>query len=164
MFLDECHFYQRGTRIGTWYPPEDRDPFVFQEPGRKGISVFGALSINDGKLFTKITEKYNSMTFLEFLCIVHGKFPNSMVVLDNALYHHASVVTEFAFLTGMDLLFLPPYSPELNPIERVWKLVRKHATHNRYFEMLSNLSGALRNEFNRYIRPNEELKKLCVIN
>ena len=112
MFLDECHFYQRGTRIRTWYPPEDRDPFVFQEPGRKGISVFGAISISDGKLFTKIAEKYNSMTFLEFLCIVHSKFPNSTVVLDNALYHHASVVMEFAFLTGMDLLLLPPYLPE----------------------------------------------------
>ena len=143
---------------------DDSDPFVFQEPGRKGLSVSGALRINDGKLFTKMAEKYNSMTFLEFLCIVHSKFQNSTVVLDNALYHHASVVTEFAFLVGMNVLFLPPYSPELNPIERVWKLVRKHATHNRYFQMLSNLSGALKNEFNRYIRPNEELKKLCVIN
>ncbi len=164
MFLDECHFYQRGTRKRTWYPPEDLDPIVFREPRRKGISVFGALSINDGKLFTKMTERYNSMTFLEFLCIVHGKFPNSTVVLGNALYHHANVVKEFAFLTGMDTLFLPPYSPELNPIESVWKLVRKHATHNRYFEKLSNLSGALKDEFNRYIWPNEELKRLCVIN
>lgn len=81
--------------------------------------MFGALRTDDSRLFTKIAEKYNSKTFLEFLCIVHSKFPNSTVVLDNALYHHASVVMEFAFLTGMDLLFLPPYSPELNPIERV---------------------------------------------
>lgn len=140
VFLDEVHFYQRGTRIRTWYPPEDLDPIVFQEPGRKGISVFGALSVSDGKLFTKMTEKYNSLTFLEFLCTVHSRFPDGTIVLDNALYHHATIVTEFAFLMGIDLLFLPPYSPELNPIERVWKLVRKHATHNRYFEMLSDLN------------------------
>ena len=132
---------------------------------RRWISVFGAVNIGDGRLLTRFTDKYNAMAFLEFLCIVHKRFPNSVIILDNALYHHASIVTDCAFLTGMDLLFISPYSPpELNPIERVWKLAKMHATHNRYFEMLSNLSGAVRNEFNRYIRPNEELKKLCVIN
>ena len=119
--------------------------------------MFGAVRIGDGKLLTRITDKYNAMTFLEFLCIMHRRF------LDNALYHHANIVTECAFLTGVDLLFMPPYSPELNPIERVWKLVKKHATHNRYFQQLNDLRSALEKEFGRYVRSNEELKQLCVI-
>lgn len=91
------------------------------------------------------------------------RFPDSIFVLDNALYHHASIFTDFGFLIGIDLLFLPPYSPELNPIERVWKLVKKHATHNRYFQLLSNLKGSLSQEFSKHFRPNEELQILCVI-
>jgi len=55
--MDECHFYQHGTRISAWYPPEDMDPVVLQEPNRKGISVFGAVRIEDGRLLTEITER-----------------------------------------------------------------------------------------------------------
>ena len=163
VFIDECHFYQHGSRIRAWYPPEDHDPMVLQEPNRKGISVFGAVGVSDGRLITKITERYNALTFLVFLSLVHGRFPESIIVMDNALYHHAGIITDYAFLTGIDLLFLPPYSPELNPIERVWKVVKKHATHNRYFQLLSDLKGALSDEFNRHFKPNEELRKLCVI-
>ena len=42
----------------VWIPPEDVDPTVLQEPGRKGISVFGAISISDGRLITRVTEGY----------------------------------------------------------------------------------------------------------
>ena len=162
VFLDECHFYQHGTRISAWYPPEDIDPFVLQEPNRKGISVFGAVNIGDGSLITGITDKYNAMTFLEFLSTILVKFPNSIIVMDNARYHHASIVTDYAFLIDMDILFMPPYSPELNPIERVWKHVKIHATHNIYFQQLNDLRNALVKEFGKYNKRNEELKKLCV--
>ena len=145
-------------------PPEDIDPTVLQEPGRKGISVFGAISISYGRLITRITEGYNTFTFLEFLSIVHKKFPDSVFVLDNALYHHASIVTDYAFLSQIDLLLMSSYSPELNPIERVWKFIRKRATHNKCFALLDDLRAALLEHFNLYSRPNETIRKLCPVN
>ncbi len=157
MFMDECHFYRHGTRMRAWYPPEDLEPIVLQEPNRKGISAFGAVNIRNGKLITKITDRYNALIFLEFLSMVHARFPDSILVLDNALYHHAGIITDYAFLTGIDLLFLPSYSPKLNPIERVWKLVKKNANHNRYFQLLSDLGGALVGEFSKHSKPNGEL-------
>ncbi len=163
VFMDECHFYQHGTRIRAWYPPEESDPVVLQEPNRKGISVFGAVRISDGRLITQITERFNAFTFLEFLSLARRIFPHSVFALDNALYHHAGIITDYAFLTGTDLLFLPPYSPELNPIERVWKDIKRHATHNRYFQMLNDLKSAIQSEFDRHFRPNSELKQLCAI-
>ena len=54
MYLDECHFYQHGTRYRMWVPPEDHDPMVLQEPTRKGISVFGAVDPSSGILRTEI--------------------------------------------------------------------------------------------------------------
>ncbi len=148
----------------VWIPPEDIDPTVLQEPGRKGISVFGAIRISDGRLITRITEVYNAFTFVEFLSIVHKKFPDSVFVMDNALYHHASIVTDYAFLSQIELLFMPPYSPELNPIERVWKFTRKRATHNKYFALLDDLRDALLEQFSLYSRPNETIRKLCAVN
>ena len=120
------------------YLPEDIDTFVCKEPNRKGISVFGVANIGNGDLITGITDKYNAMTFLEFLSTINVKFPNSIIV------------TGYEFLIDMEILFIPPYSPELNPIERVWKLVKKHATHNIYFQQLNDLRNALVKEFGKY--------------
>ena len=90
--MGECHFYQHGSRIRTWYSPEELDPIILQEPNRNGISVFGAVRIDDGRLITMITEKYNAITFLEFLSMVHARFPKSILILDNAKYHHANII------------------------------------------------------------------------
>ena len=84
-------------------------PVVLQEPNRKGISVFGAVRIEDGRLLTEITERYNALTFLKFLSIAHARFPDSIFVLDNAQYHHASLIIDYTFLADINLLFLPPY-------------------------------------------------------
>lgn len=121
VLMDECHFYQHCTRISAWHPSEDMSAVVLQEPNRKGISVFGAVRIRDGRLFREITERHNALTFLKSLSIAHARFPDSIFVMDNARYHHASLITGYAFLADINLLSLPPYSPELNPIERYVK-------------------------------------------
>ena len=59
--------------------------------------------------------------------------------------------------------FLPPYSPQLAPIERVWKLTRRLATHNRYFATLPDVLKAVNACFDRWRRPNKVLRRLCCI-
>jgi len=60
-------------------------------------------------------------------------------------------------------MFLPPYSPQLAPIERVWKLARRLATHNRYFATLAEVVRAVSACFNRWRKPNKVLHRLCCI-
>jgi hypothetical protein len=61
------------------------------------------------------------------------------------------------------LLFLPPYSPQLAPIERVWKLARRLATHNRYFASLDEVLIAVESCFDQWQKPNPVLRRLCGI-
>ncbi|MGE8451066.1 MAG: transposase, partial [Pseudomonadales bacterium] len=63
----------------------------------------------------------------------------------------------------MTLLFLPPYSPQLAPIERVWKLTRRLGLHNRYFATLVEVLSAVDACFQQWKRPNEVLRRLCCI-
>lgn len=74
------------------------------------------------------------------------------MVLDNVGYHHARVVQEWVQENAdrIELHFLPPYSPEFNPIEILWRQTKRIATHNRYFATLNDLHRKLFRRFNRY--------------
>ncbi|MDR1685799.1 MAG: transposase [Desulfovibrio sp.] len=62
------------------------------------------------------------------------------------------------------LEFMPPYSPELNPIERVWKFTRRKGTHNRYFPSLKETIAAAEEVFAPWQHGSDVLRKLCAIN
>jgi transposase len=59
--------------------------------------------------------------------------------------------------------YLPPYSPDLNPIERVWKLTRRLCLHNRYFPHLNGVISAVEEQFAYWTKPNETLRRLCSV-
>ena len=58
---------------------------------------------------------------------------------------------------GFWLEYLPPYSPELNPIERVWKLTRRLATHNRYFPAIEDVITAVEHTFDSWRHGSDTL-------
>ncbi len=167
--LDECHFQQHGSRCKMWVPPEDKDPIVLQEPTRKNISVFGAACVHDGRLVTKFSKPFNGMTFQEYLELLlnHKKDRLEMhIILDNSKYHHAKLLQPWLekHSDEIKLDFLPPYSPDINPIERVWKLTRRLCTHNRYFESIEILIESVTKQFKLWQSPNNILRSLCAIN
>lgn len=91
---------------------------------------------------------FDALTFEAFLKQLlrrRSRGKRMVVVLDNARYHHAVVLTPLRrkYRRVLTLWFLPPYSPQLAPIERVWKLVRRLATHNRYFATLGERLAAV---------------------
>jgi hypothetical protein len=59
--------------------------------------------------------------------------------------------------------YLPPYSPELNRIERVWKLTRRQCLHNRYFPVLEEVVAVVETQFGNWRNGNETLRRFCAI-
>ena len=152
-----------------WVPPEDIDPIQLLAPTRKSIALFGAVNITRGHLLTQFEKKFNAMTFQSFLenLLKHrARSRRIVIILDNAKYHHANLLKPFLqkYRKRLRLEFLPPYSPELNPIERVWKLTRRLCTHNEYFPNLAALQEAVSERLSMWEKPNEVLRKLCCIN
>lgn len=166
--LDECHFQQHGTRVAMWVPPEEKDQVVLLAPTRKSVSLFGAVNVTDGRLVTRFEKQFDAMTFKAFLIqlLRHRKKGKRIVVmLDNARYHHAKILRDFLRVNRkvLHLEFLPAYSPELNPIERVWKLTRRICTHNVYFEKLEQVKVSVTKQHDAWKKPNESLRRLCCI-
>lgn len=153
-----------------WIPPECKDPVVLHYPTRKSVGYFGAIRLEDGKFVYRREQKvFNAETFWIFMKKLRQISSHSgrrvVVLADNARYHHGSLHADWRqdCAGRFDLLFLPPYSPELNPIERVWKLTRRLATHNRYFAHVDEVANAVETLFENWKVPNVTLEKLCAI-
>lgn len=151
-----------------WVPPEVKDPVLLHAPTRKSVACFGAVSLSTGKFIQQMCDVFNAVTFEAFLkkLLRHRSRGKRMViVLDNARYHHAILLAPLLrkYRKVLTLQFLPPYSPQLAPIERVWKLARRLATHNRYFAALEELLDVIQACFDRWRKPNSVLRRLCGI-
>ena len=151
-----------------WVLPQIKDPVILHAPTRKSVACFGAVSLHTGKFVRSMCAKFNAATFETFLKTLlrhRSRDKRMVIVLDNARYHHAVLLQPLlrkhrAVLT---VLFLPPYSPQLAPIERVWKLARRMATHNRFFATLDDVLTAVSTCFDRWRNPNSVLRRLCGI-
>lgn len=153
-----------------WIPPEDKEPVLYHEPTRDKVGYFGAVRVHDGKLvYRRETDVFNGESFWTFLKQLRHASSRSgrkvIVVLDNVRYHHAVLHKEWraACEDSFQLAFLPSYSPELNSIERLWKLTRRLCLHNRYFESLDEVIAVVEEQFETWAKPNETLRKLCAI-
>ncbi len=150
-------------------------PQIKSPSGRDKMSIFGALGEN-GQFVFEQSSVFNALTFQQFLqkliCNVdtqkdaNGKKKKILLVLDNARYHHAKLIQPWleSMSDLLELCFLPPYSPDINVIERLWKKTRREVTHNRYFEKLESIMYDLLMYWNDFKIPNETLKSLFTNN
>ncbi len=168
--MDEVRFQQHGSRCRMWIPPETADPVVLHHPTRRSVGYFGAVRLRDGKmLYKREADRFNAETCFAFLRQLHAVSSRGgrkvVVIADNARYHHAALHKEWrkAAEPWFRIEFLPPYSPDLNPVERVWKLTRRLATHNQYFPAIEQVISAVEGTFVAWSKGSNVLRRLCAI-
>jgi transposase len=153
-----------------WVPPETKDPVLYHHPTRRSAGYFGAVRLRDGKfIYRREAGRFNGASFWDFLKFLHetSATPSRRVVMitDKAKYHHSGMHLSWRLqqAPAFALDFLPPYSPELNPIERVWKLTRRLCLDNRYFGFLETVVEAVEGQFLKWQKRNETFRRLCAI-
>ena len=132
-FMDAAHFVFAPFLGMVWCFER---VFVKAPSGRQRVNVLAALNATTRALFTVTNLTYiTSATVCELLRLVAGAHPGVpiTVVLDNARYQRCQLVQNLAQSLGIELLFLPPYSPNLNLIERFWKFVKKQCLYSKYY-------------------------------
>ena len=100
-------------------------------------------------------DKLNSKQFLKFLKRLHAKYPLLFIVRDNARWHKTQKIMDYCNEHDILIEFLPPYSPQLCPIEQWWKKL-KHTTANRLF----HTEQQLRRHINSEARKKKNLAKI----
>lgn len=104
--------------------------------GRERVNINGAIEIKSLNVISRSCERVNKSSICDLLRAIRSKHPKERVVhlvLDNAPYNRSYQVQNLALKLKIKILYLPPYSPNLNPIERFWKFVKKKVMANTYF-------------------------------
>jgi transposase len=158
-FLDSVH-PQHQTKLGFGWILRGVKKLVKTPAKPLRLTITGAISLNHNHRFIyQNTDRANTLSmkkFLKKLRANHKKNGIIHIILDNAGYHHSNALAAYAALLNIELHFLPPYSPNLNPIERLWKLMHEKTTYNKYYEKFADFTEAIRH-FCRHIGKNKTL-------
>lgn len=141
--------------------------FVPTGPGRQRFNVLGALDVIGMTLVTvRNLSNVNGLTVCELLDKIAAQATGPVtLVMDNARYQHCALVMEHAKKLGIELLFLPPYSPNLNLIERLWKWVKKKCLAARVLGDFNSFRRAIEDCLDhRFNECSEELGSLLTTN
>jgi len=130
----------------------------------KKLLVFGALT-STHKFYYDFYDSQNSITVLSFLSNLFDWLDLNkkyVLILDNAAWHKTQIVRNYIRKhPNIKVEFIPPYSPELNPIETNWKVTRNNVTKSQYFKNLEDLKIALTDFWNTHVFTQEFITYLC---
>ena len=143
-FGDESSFPQWGSLSYTW-APKGQQPVVKTCGSRKGYKVFGLIEYFTGKFLAKGHEgKFNFETYQDFLKDVMRKTRKHIILIqDNVPYHTCEEMQAFFYdhKDRITVYQLPVYSPDYNPIEKLWKKVKEKGVHLCYFPTFDDLKN-----------------------
>lgn len=142
-FVDAAHFVH-GAFLGfLWCFVRI---FIPSPSGRKRFNVLGALNVVSKEMITVTNETYinaDSVCLLLAEIAKLGLKTPITIILDNARYQKCALVQSYATALNIELLYLPPYSPNLNLIERFWKFVRRECLYSKYYQKFPAFKKAI---------------------
>jgi transposase len=158
LFEDEAAFRQDPTTFRSWYRRGARC-WVSTYGRRNTQHIYGAVSVPDGRFSYHFAHTCNASTHQGFLEMLIRKFHHQriFIVEDNAKYHKNPAMLSWfeAHRHEIEPWFLPPYSPEFNPMEPVWGYTRRQGTHNRFFASSEELLSSIKIVF-RHVQHNPD--------
>ena len=151
LFMDAVHPTQ-ATKVTCGWIRTGVDKVIETTGSRTRVNIVGAIRL--GYLEDTLTQQYektvNGDSIIDFFTHIKEKYKDKNVinlVLDGAGYHRKKEVVDKAKELGIVLHYLPSYSPNLNPIERLWKVMNEHARNNKYFATAKEFRQSLNHFF-----------------
>ena len=162
--IDEASFQLTTTYKRIWFPKGKRPKGAFFWSNKKLIT-FGALT-STHEFYYDFYDSQNSLTFRHFLREVFAWLNPSkkyVLILDNAGFHKTQCVKNLIneYEGRIIVEHIPPYSPELNPIETCWKVTKNQVTKSQYFKTIESMQESLESFWEGYIFMQKFMRYLC---
>jgi transposase len=163
LFGDEASFPQWGTLSYTW-AIKGQQPIVKTSGNRKSYKIFGLIDYFSGRFFCKgQQERLNSESYATYLKEVLSKTRKHIILIQDGAKYHTSKTMQTFFLKHakrITVFQLPSYSPDYNPIEKLWKKIKQHETHMHYFPTFESLKNKVTDALLRFENMQTEILTL----
>jgi transposase len=167
VFEDEASLSNTASVSYKWGEKGIQPNVEQKQRKRERKTLFGCIDPVKGIVITDVADKGNTKTFFKFLIKVAKVYPDSKVVMvvDNVRYHHAKRLKPILrkYENRIELVYLPAYSPDLNPIERIWWYMRKKIARNRYIETMEERLIKFNEFMNQFLCENSLGKSLAYL-
>lgn len=149
--------------------PKGEEVALKSNTGRQRVNISGVLDADTHEVLVQEHQRLNAETTIDFFKLIerqNQRSKNIYLVLDNAGYYKGDKIREFLKTSRIRILFLPPYAPNLNLIERLWKFFKKQVLYNRYYPTFKEFRAACLGFFERknFKRHRQKLKSLLTEN
>ncbi len=145
LFGDSVHPTQQ-TRLAYGWVKKGKDRLIEVTSGRKRINLMATLNLETMRCVYQDYETINGTAAVAFLKTVEAAYPAARtihLIWDRAGYHTCTEVTEYLLKSRIKVHFLPPRSPNLNAIERLWKIMHEYVSNNRAYKKFQDFKDAL---------------------
>jgi transposase len=145
VFVDAVH-PTMATKISYGWIKKGQDKPIKTTASRTRVNIVGAINLKNMQVNVEYYVTVNSDSMIEFLKKLKGAYketPELHVILDNGPYNSSKKTKEYAEKNGIIFHYLPPYSPNLNSIERLWKVMNEYSRNNRFFTCPKEFREAL---------------------
>ena len=167
-FLDSTHPQHNTTLSYGWIlKGHENDKFIKTNTGRERLNLSGAFSLNIHQAVVRSEKTINSTAIIKLLNRLIKLQPDGKIhlILDNASYYHADIIRDWkSHHYRVKFHFLPPYSPNLNLIERLWRFFHQKVTNNHYFETYAEFKNTSLKFFKNLGKYKKELSTLMTDN
>jgi len=156
-FFDEGRFGLKPS-LGRYWARKGTRPHSAVKPGYTNFYLYSSVSPHTGESFTLLLPWVNTEVMNFYLKALSNEYPNKklMLIMDGAGWHHSK---ELMSHENIKIEFLPAYSPELNPVEKLWQWLRRHVCRNRLFCSENELVESLCEGIQKLLKP--QLASLC---
>jgi transposase len=134
LFMDSVH-PTMNTKTSHGWIKKGSEKLIKTSGSRTRLNIVGTINLKDMDVKTQRYQTINSDSIVEFFDYLKETYPGKIhLILDQSGYHTSEKTLKEAKNRNIILHFLPPYSPNLNPIERLWKVMNEYARNNKYFK------------------------------
>lgn len=135
LFGDSVHPTQ-ATKLSRGWIKKGKDQYVPTTGARTRVNIAGAINLTTLDVMTRDYDQINSENIIDFLKYIEGYYPKARKIhlfLDRGPYHTSKKTKEYVRNSRIVIHYLPTYSPNLNPIERLWKIMHEYVSNNKFY-------------------------------
>ena len=166
VYIDGVHPQHNSKPSYGWFE-KGAKALLKANTGRQRININGALNANNLEVTTVTADSINAQSTIDLFQKLEERYPYAkriITICDNASYYRSKLVSEYLKNSRIEIKFLPPYSPNLNLIERLWRFMNTKIRNNKYYEKFLEFKETIFAFFENIPKYKEELKSLLIKN